>query len=138
MYCIRKSFSIDMAHILEDAYTKLCCNLHGHTYIVEVELQTPKLTGVNGMVLDYGYIKKVFNEKIKSEYDHGCMVPPKWHDKFEGIPGVVNVRFNPTAENIARYFFELLFEDLTKEDEYYLTAIIIKETDSSYAKYSIK
>lgn len=124
-----------MAHILEEAYTKLCCNLHGHTYTVEVEIKAPNLVYDDGMILDYGYIKKIFEEKIKSIYDHATMIPPVWHERFKGIPGVVNVQFNPTAENIAKHFYDLLQEAFTVEGKYYLSAVIVKETGSSYARY---
>ena len=61
-YIIRKTFSIAMGHILEDAYTKKCCQLHGHTYTIELELCGESLDK-DKMIADYTYVKDIFNMK---------------------------------------------------------------------------
>lgn len=132
-YTVKKTFHIGMSHILEDAYTKKCCNLHGHTYTIEVELGGEVLNK-DGMLMDYTYIKEVFKRKIESTFDHATMVPPKWHERFKDIPGVVNVQFNPTAENISEFFFNLLEEELTV-DNCELISVSVKETDTNFACY---
>jgi len=132
-YIIRKTFSIAMGHILEDAYTKKCCQLHGHTYTIELELYGEDLNEDN-MIADYTYVKDIFNKTIKDVYDHATIIPPKWHGKFKNIPGVIEVHFNPTAEAIAQYFYDLLVYALSTM-EYYLSAVVVKETDTNYACY---
>lgn len=132
-FIIRKKFSIDMSHILEDAFTKQCCNLHGHTYTVELEI-SGNVIDKYGMVVDYGFVKEIFDKEIKSEYDHSALIPPKWHDAFKDIPGVINVGFNPTAESIAYHFYNLLAPNIFRSD-YKLTAVSVKETDTNYACY---
>lgn len=133
LYIIRKTFDIAMGHILEDAYTKKCCQLHGHTYTIELELRSDVLNRDN-MVADYSFIKDVFDKNIKAIFDHSTIVPPKWHEKFDGIPGVINIHFNPTAEAIAKHFYNILASELTT-NEYYLYAVVVKETDTNYACY---
>lgn len=133
-YTVQKSFSVAMGHILEDAYTKKCCNLHGHTYTVVVELGGDKLNS-DGMLADYTHIKEVFKRIVENKFDHATIIPPKWHERFKDIPGVINIQFNPTAENIAQFFFNLLEDELSNE-YCTLTKVIVKETETNYACYS--
>lgn len=132
-YVISKTFSLAMGHILDTAYTAKCCNLHGHTYTVEIELSSNTLNEDN-VVMDYTFIKEAFNNVIDAVYDHTTLVPPKWHAKFKDIPGTRLVSFNPTAEAIAKFIYDTLKPHLTIDDVNF-TAVVVRETDTSYACY---
>lgn len=73
-------------------YEGPCFRLHGHNYklFVAVEGETDPHAG---MVADFGVIQKVVHETILMKVDHRNL-----NDFME----------NPTAENIARWFWELL------------------------------
>lgn len=68
---ICKSFTFDAAHQLPNHDGK-CANLHGHTYRVEVEFagrvieEGPK----QGMVVDFGDVKRVWKEHLEPLLDH--------------------------------------------------------------------
>lgn len=81
MYRLKLKHHFDSCHKLED-YDGKCANLHGHRWEVEVVIITPTLQ--NGMVVDFGDIKKVIDR-----LDHGYL-----NDLVD---------FNPTAENISCY-----------------------------------
>ena len=66
-----------MAHAL-DGYDGPCKNIHGHTYTLSVTLKgnviennaNPK----NGMVIDFGDLKKMVKETILDTYDHALVL----------------------------------------------------------------
>ena len=58
---ITKEFDFELAHSLA-FHTGQCSNLHGHSYKLFVTLKANKLN--NGMVLDFGDLKKVVKDRI--------------------------------------------------------------------------
>lgn len=80
---IVKQATFDSAHQLKWHKGK-CKNLHGHTYKLEVGVKGK--INENGIVIDFGDLKKIIEEKVIEKYDHKLL-----NDYFE----------NPTAENIA-------------------------------------
>jgi 6-pyruvoyltetrahydropterin/6-carboxytetrahydropterin synthase len=67
-----------------------CGRLHGHNYVIEIELESESVDGT-GFVVDYGELR-AFDEYARARMDHRDL-----NEQF---------RFNPTAENLARHFFE--------------------------------
>jgi 6-pyruvoyltetrahydropterin/6-carboxytetrahydropterin synthase len=84
----------DAAHALV-GYPGECCNLHGHTWDVEVVVAGDALDDV-GIVYDFKTLKDDL-DAVLGPLDHHYLndVPP-----FDGI--------NPTAENLARHLFDSL------------------------------
>ena len=72
-------------HQLRLSYESKCERLHGHNWIVTIHCKSRELNA-DGMVMDFTQVK----EKIHGYLDHGNF--------NELLP------FNPTAENIARWF----------------------------------
>src|SRR5665811_2143363 len=74
---VTKRFYFEMAHALYQ-YDGLCQNIHGHSYNLEVTLtgETKKQPGhpKDGMVLDFGGLKKIVKSQIVDRFDHALMV----------------------------------------------------------------
>lgn len=115
MYKITKEFHFSAGHHLDGLPTNHpCARMHGHNYIVLVELTGTTLDD-NGFVRDYGELKPL-KDFIDNALDH------KYLNDF--LP------FNPTAENIAKHLFET-FKSMIPE----LSAISISETPKTNARY---
>ena len=87
MYRIKKRIEIAGAHMLNLPYESKCNILHGHNWIITVEIETENLDD-QGMVIDFGEIKKVARM-----LDHG---------------NINTMIEQPTAENIAFWFAQQL------------------------------
>lgn len=124
MFRIGKTFKFDAAHKLEGLPEgHKCGELHGHTYSVTVELAS-HATMPEGWVFDYGemaVIKKYLDEQL----DH----------KYLNILG--EIRFQPTAENLAAFLFDKARMLLELPENVFVSKVIVKETDSTYAEYSL-
>ena len=68
---ITKQFSFEMAHALRN-YDGLCRNIHGHSYKMDITLAGRPLNDdnspKNGMVMDFGDLKKLVNEEVISPF----------------------------------------------------------------------
>jgi len=115
MYRITKEFSFSASHILEGLpYGHPCGRLHGHNYIVEIELKRSYLDHV-GFVVDYGDLKRL-KEYIDDVLDH------------KHLNDVLTA--NPTAENLAEH---LLRWARTHWME--VSAVRVSETPKTWAEY---
>jgi len=83
MYTVIKRIEIAGAHRLNLPYESKCETLHGHNWIVEVEITGERLN-ISGMLIDFTCISKVVNQ-----LDHIY------------VNEVLPKDMNPTAENIA-------------------------------------
>ena len=120
MYKITKEFSFCASHQLNGLpETHPCTRLHGHNYIVRVELKSKELNPI-GFVIDYRAL-----EPIK-----------KWIDETLDHQHLNNIlKFNPTAENMAKSFFTQ-FKYLLGFNGKYLSAVEVSETPKTNARYS--
>ncbi len=82
-------------------YRGKCENIHGHNYKVRVTLRGPELGSI-GLLIDFKDLKDAIHATIR-KLDHQFLneVPP-----FDSI--------NPSAENLARYFYEEVGRVLTE------------------------
>ncbi|MDD2422239.1 MAG: 6-carboxytetrahydropterin synthase QueD [Heliobacteriaceae bacterium] len=92
MYEVIVQSHFSAAHLLR-GYPGKCARIHGHTWQVEVVLYGTALDQT-GMLIDFFTVKQ-FLGQICDELDHGLI---NEHPYF--------TQYNPTAENIARYFYE--------------------------------
>ncbi|WP_329180367.1 6-carboxytetrahydropterin synthase QueD [Streptomyces sp. NBC_01477] len=114
---ITKQFAFSASHRLEGLDEgHQCARLHGHNYVVEVELaaETEQLTPT-GFVRDYGDLAP-FKQWIDSTVDH------------QHLNDVVKA--NPTAENLARWMYGLWSEQFPE-----LSAVRISETPKTWAEF---
>jgi 6-pyruvoyltetrahydropterin/6-carboxytetrahydropterin synthase len=115
MYRIWKHHRFAASHVLSGLVEgHQCGRLHGHNYLIEIELSSPNLNEI-GFVKDFGELKE-FKNFIDTEWDHRHL-----NDVLD---------FNPTAENMAKYLYEK-FNALWAE----VTAVRVQETETSWAEY---
>lgn len=121
---IIKEIQWDMGHRITN-HRSQCRNLHGHRYKAEIcvegDLIGEKGSSDEGMVIDFGDIKKIATKHIHDKLDHGFMVWNKDKSLLEFFKENSNqkhvvVPFVPTSENIAAYIFIQL--DKRLEDKY--------------------
>ena len=137
MYYLKASASFDSAHFLA-GYQGKCANLHGHHWVVEAEIGGTELqqSGTErGMLIDFGDIKKELRE-LADSFDHGLIyeegsLKQTTKDALldEGFR-LIPIDCRPTAENLARIFFEEL-----KQKQLPVTAVKVYETPDNCAVY---
>ncbi len=137
MYILKVEHSFDSAHFLA-GYKGKCGNIHGHRWRVEIEVKSEKLIEggqMDGMVVDFGDLKKDAKEMIDF-YDHSLIIEEGTmrketlkcliQDEFR----IIQVKFRPTAENFAKFFF-----DSMKEKAYDVKRAVVYETPNNSAAY---
>ncbi len=138
---VTKRFHFEMAHALYE-YDGLCRNIHGHSYNLEVTLigELKKQPGhpKDGMVLDFGELKKIVNSKIVKRYDHALMVNslfPKSQIELlkQTTERIIIVDFQPTSENIVIDISKILQQHLPSGVS--LFSIRLFETVTSFAEW---
>lgn len=138
---ITKQFSFEMAHALRN-YDGLCRNIHGHSYKMDITLAGQPLhdesSPKNGMVMDFGDLKRLVNEEIISLLDHALVLNAKTDAQLvealkQNYEKIVIVDFQPTTENLLNYIADKLKAKLSERVK--LTRIRLRETDTSYADW---
>lgn len=109
-YTIRVRQRFSAAHYLR-GYQGKCESMHGHNYIIEVWLRSNQLKKP-GLVYDFTELKK---EIVKILPDHKLL-----NKVFS---------FNPTAENLAKYFYDKL------KKRYPVLKVTVWENEDSAAEY---
>lgn len=114
MYQLTTEHSFDSAHFLA-GYDGKCGNLHGHRWRVLLTVQSETLREdrqQKGMCVDFAELKKDLRTELDA-LEHVLIIEQGslrestmkalQEEKFQ----VVEMPFRPTAENFARYFYEL-------------------------------
>ncbi len=142
MIRITKIFTFETAHVLYN-YDGKCKNLHGHSYKLFVtvkgtpinDLEHPK----NGMVVDFGDIKKIVKEEILEPWDHAVLInsasPQK--DLAQNLEAqghkVIHCNFQPTCENMLYEIADRIQVKLP--DNVTLAYLKLHETENSYGEW---
>ena len=115
MYYIKTEAAFDSAHFLK-GYEGKCSNLHGHRWRVVAYVKAECLredVQRRGMVEDFGDIQGALKE-LCDELDH-CFIYEEGSLREETVAALKaedfrleTVPFRPTAENMAKYIFEVL------------------------------
>lgn len=109
------------AHTLRD-YPGDCNRMHGHNWKVEAEVTATQLNDV-GMGIDFKEIKQT-TRGIAKRLDH------RYLNDIEPF-----TEQNPTAENIARYFYDALSSEFNGE-HISVNAVTLWETERACVRYS--
>ena len=122
MYQVSVEESFSAGHALR-GYKGKCENLHGHNYKVRVTLEGPTLDSV-GLLYDFVYLKQIMHGVIQA-LDH----------KFLNDLEPFRVE-NPSAENIAKYFYDEASKQMRQAPNgARIASITVWETDVTAATY---
>jgi 6-pyruvoyltetrahydropterin/6-carboxytetrahydropterin synthase len=122
MFQVTVDENFSSGHALR-GYKGKCENVHGHNYKVRVTLEGPQLDSV-GLLYDFTHLKRVIRE-IVGGVDH----------KFLNDMAPFDV-INPSAENLAKYFYDETTRQMNALPEgARVTSITIWETDTTSATY---
>jgi 6-pyruvoyltetrahydropterin/6-carboxytetrahydropterin synthase len=138
---VTKEFNFEIAHALWN-YDGPCANIHGHSYRMFVTVigepigddSNPK----NGMVIDFGDLKKIVNEEILKPMDHAITLNRK---ALNSINLKDNQMFNkqyivdyqPTCENMVIDFVAKIQKKLPAQLK--LFSLKLHETATSFAEW---
>ncbi len=123
MFVLKIVTDFASAHSLR-GYPGDCSRLHGHNWQVEVSVESEVLDAT-GIAIDFREIKKQTKAVVK-RLDHQYLneIPP-----FDVL--------NPTAENIAKYFYDEVAK-LINTPDVHICEVIIWETPRASVSYSEK
>ena len=122
MFQVSVEETFSAGHALR-GYRGKCENVHGHNYRVQITLEGPELDQI-GLLVDFTHVKRVIRELIQ-RLDH------QFINDLEPFRTV-----NPSAENIAKYFFEEVSKELQEMPPGAMVKdVVIWETDTASAKY---
>ena len=121
MFVLKIVTDFASAHSLRD-YPGDCSRLHGHNWQVEVMVSSQVLDE-SGIAIDFREIKKQTKAVVKRlDYQYLNEIEP-----FDVL--------NPTAENIAKYFFDEI-GILINQENVKVKEVLIWETPRSAVTYS--
>jgi 6-pyruvoyltetrahydropterin/6-carboxytetrahydropterin synthase len=123
MYEVTVEAGFSSGHYLRD-YKGKCENPHGHNYRVMVTLHGDTLDKA-GLLLDFKDLKQVMRPVVE-RLDHRMI------NDLEPFTEI-----NPSAENLARYFFDETSRQLADMtgDRVKVKDCTVYETDTSFARY---
>jgi 6-pyruvoyltetrahydropterin/6-carboxytetrahydropterin synthase len=123
MFQVSVEETFSSGHALR-GYKGKCENPHGHNYRVQITLEGPQLDNI-GLLVDFTHLKEAMRSVIKL-LDH------QYLNDLEPFTTV-----NPSAENMAKYFYDEVSRKLKDlQPGAKVIDVIVWETDTSMAKYS--
>jgi 6-pyruvoyltetrahydropterin/6-carboxytetrahydropterin synthase len=138
---ITKIFNFEMAHLLQN-HKGLCRNIHGHSYILHVTIggipkESPGSSN-DGMVLDFGELKTIIQERVIEEFDHSLVINADLEksisQKLEPLRlKIVSLSFEPTCENLISYMAAKIVNHIPAPAK--LVSLKLYETTTSYAEW---
>ena len=141
MIYLTKIFRFEAAHALM-GYDGRCRNIHGHSYEMRVTIKgmpimddsSPK----NGMVMDFGDLKRIVNEEIIDHYDHAFIINHNMSQDFidevkRNYERIIVLPYQPTTELMLIDFSKKIKSRLPQNVQ--LVKIFLKETEGSFAEW---
>ncbi len=116
---VEETFSA--GHALRN-YKGKCENPHGHNYRIQVIFSGPELDSI-GLLLDFVAVKKLM-QTVVDRLDHQYLNNLAPFDVL-----------NPSAENMAKYFYDEISEGLGQSAPVKLGQVRVWETDTTSATY---
>ena len=138
MYTLQTNASFDSAHFLK-GYQGKCSNIHGHRWTIEVTVASDEVEAdgqIRGMIVDFKTLKNDLKD-LADEFDHkfiieeGSLKEKTKEALLEEDFAIVELPFRPTAEHLAKYFY-----DRMEEKEYQVVLVKVYETPNNCAGYS--
>ncbi|WP_312761456.1 6-carboxytetrahydropterin synthase [Epilithonimonas sp.] len=142
MIRITKIFNFETAHVLYN-YDGKCKNMHGHSYKLFVTVKGNPIKDLdhhkNGMVVDFGDIKKIVKEEIVDIWDHAVLVNGDSPHKLLGESlesqghKVIFCKYQPTCENM---LYDIAAKIQSKLPNHVQLAYLkLHETENSYGEW---
>jgi len=136
---VTKQFHFEMAHALLD-YDGPCKNIHGHSYQLNVTVKGKVKTNTSdsdeGMVVDFGVIKKIVKDMVVDVFDHALVLNEKANidvSNFEFMNKLIRVPYQPTCENMLVHFAKTIQDHLPNHIK--LHSLFLRETNTSFAEW---
>ena len=138
---LTRLFTFEMAHALQ-GYDGPCSNIHGHTYRLEVTvIGTPladEAHSKNGMVLDFGDLKRLVQKNVVEALDHALLLyigsPSELVETLRKLRHkLVLAPYQPTCENMLIDFKRSLCSVLPVGVQ--LFSLKLWETQNSFAEW---
>ena len=137
MYYLKTEQSFDSAHFLH-GYSGKCANIHGHRWRIVVTIKSDKLLDDpqnNGMIIDLSDLKNNL-KSITDNLDHALIIEEGSlrSSLYQALIAenfkIINLPFRPTAENLAKYIYEILAKT------YDVECVDVYETPNNCASYN--
>ena len=143
---ITRRLEFDAGHRIPN-HEGQCRHLHGHRYSLEITIEGKivQLNGASneGMVIDFGDIKKIAQELIIEPWDHSFLVYKKDLEVVKILSSIKDHKTTfldsiPTVENLAAIIFEILSTAIFNryQNRVYLKKIRLYETPNCWADIS--
>ncbi|MCG8410679.1 MAG: 6-carboxytetrahydropterin synthase [Bacteroidales bacterium] len=138
---VTKEFNFEIAHALWN-YDGACANIHGHSYRMFVTVMGEPINDENnpknGMVIDFGDLKKIVNEQVVNPMDHAITLNKKSAEELNCMDNqIFNKKYitdyQPTCENMIVDFAQKIQSQLPKHLKLY--SIKLHETATSFAEW---
>lgn len=139
---LTKQFSFETAHALY-GYDGKCKDIHGHSYYLDVTIIGTPINNSkdvkNGMVIDFGDLKKIVKEEIVEVYDHATVFNKNSpHKEIAQLlinqgHNVILANYQPSCEMMIIDFAEKIKARLPKHIQ--LHALKLRETATSFAEW---
>jgi 6-pyruvoyltetrahydropterin/6-carboxytetrahydropterin synthase len=139
---ITKIFNFETAHVLY-GYDGKCKNLHGHSYKLFVTIKGPVINDLNnvknGMVVDFGDLKKIVKSQIIDPWDHAVLINAQsphlalGQDLQAQGHQVIFCPYQPTCENMLYDMAQKIKAQLPQGIS--LEYLKLHETENSYGEW---
>jgi 6-pyruvoyltetrahydropterin/6-carboxytetrahydropterin synthase len=146
MIRITKIIEFDAGHRVPNHKSK-CRNPHGHRYRLECTvsgyLNSESGSSEQGMVIDFGDLKDVMTTYVHDVLDHGFIYYEndkeiaEMFEPFKDTWNLIKVPFIPTAEELSRWCFEQVNDNLPPTSGLELINVKLFETPNSWAQYGM-
>jgi 6-pyruvoyltetrahydropterin/6-carboxytetrahydropterin synthase len=143
---IKRFVETDTGHRVPNHKSK-CKHMHGHRYRWEavIEGDIIQTSGVSdeGMLMDFSDISEILDKYIHDVVDHSFIVYEKDYSAIQALEVLGDdhrtliVPFIPTAENLAKWAFELVEPHIESkyDQKIKLLAMNVRETPKSWASW---
>ena len=143
---IERHVETDTGHRVPNHHS-ICRHLHGHRYrwtaVLEGEIVTERGASEEGMLIDFGDVKRILMQQVHDVVDHAFVVAESDAQGRAalGLMGpehrTVVAAFVPTAEQLARWAFEQVEPHVASAygNDLRLVAMRVHETPTSLAEY---
>jgi len=160
-FTIKKTYEFEAAHCINTQSEKVqgtpCKFIHGHSFKVEIELESNDVDSKTGMVVDFYFLNDVMRPLIKS-LDHTLILHSEVAKDFRALKKklcedstddnsnffcnyikIVETSFPPTAENMAKFFYDYINLNIAEKEEFRrvrVKSVTFWETSKSCATFS--